>query len=333
MPESVAAVIALGPEPGDDLRPQRSLRRRLAPAGHHARLPLALDGEIVGYACTRAHHSDVGGMRARLDAGGLDLDLAGGPGHPARAARHEDILQTCILLANVRTPEIRRGDLAAQIAANRLGGRAARRAARPARARHGARRLRRGDRLRRTTRARGDRAPSRRPLRGRARGRRRRRQRGRPADPRRRHGRRRPDRDRLRRARLRRPPANVNARSRSRARPASSLSRSRSAPTSRSTRALRGRRRSARPRAAWSTRARLPRSSPGTSRPASGSPTPSCSRSRRRRTSRPQGQGTMNNVAIGSSRLDVLRDARRRPGRVSRAATGPPASMSACRTR
>ena len=29
-----------------------------------------------------------------------------------------------------------------------------------------------------------------------------------------------------------------------------------------------------------------------------------------------QGQGTMNNVVIGTSALDVLRDARRRPGRV-----------------
>ena len=86
MPESVAAVIAREPAARRRLRPQRPVRGRLAPARHHARLAARVGGEIVGYACTRAHHSDVGGIVPGLDAGRLDLDLAGGPDPPAGAA-------------------------------------------------------------------------------------------------------------------------------------------------------------------------------------------------------------------------------------------------------
>ena len=83
-----------------------------------------LDGEVLGYAVTRAHHSDVGGMRAGLDARRLARDLAGGARHPAGAARARGRAgrrrarpassPTCAR----RT--MRRGDLRAQIAANRL---------------------------------------------------------------------------------------------------------------------------------------------------------------------------------------------------------------------
>ena len=45
--------------------------------------PMAVDGAVLGYAVTRAHHSDVGGMRPGLDAGGLARALPGGPRHPA----------------------------------------------------------------------------------------------------------------------------------------------------------------------------------------------------------------------------------------------------------
>ena len=76
-----------------------------------------------GFAVTRAHHSDVGGMRPGSMPAGLDRDLPGGDRHPAGAARprgrgRRDVLD--LLLANVRTPDVRRGDLRAQIAANRL---------------------------------------------------------------------------------------------------------------------------------------------------------------------------------------------------------------------
>ena len=129
MPEAVAAVIARATRARRRLRPQRPVHRRHAPARHHARVAGGRSsGDVLGYAVTRAHHSDVGGMRPGLDAGGLARDLAGGPRHPAGAARcarartARDVLD--LLLANVRTPDVRRGDLRAQIAANRLAERA-----------------------------------------------------------------------------------------------------------------------------------------------------------------------------------------------------------------
>ena len=66
MPESVAAVIACEPRPGDVF----VLNDPFAGGSHLPDItlvsPLDVEGEIVGYACTRAHHSDVGGScRAR----------------------------------------------------------------------------------------------------------------------------------------------------------------------------------------------------------------------------------------------------------------------------
>ena len=143
MPESVAAVIALGPQPGEIW----ILNDPFAGGSHLPDItlvtPLALDGEIR-YACTRAHHSDVGGIVPGSMPAALDLDLAGGPDHPARPPRRRRSLR--VLLANVRTPEIRRADLAAQV-----GGEPASRDERLAELRFpldGG--VRRGDRLRRS---------------------------------------------------------------------------------------------------------------------------------------------------------------------------------------
>ena len=63
MPESVAAVIARDPRPGDVF----ALNDPYAGGTHLPDItlvsPVAPDGgEIVGFAVTRAHHSDVGGM-------------------------------------------------------------------------------------------------------------------------------------------------------------------------------------------------------------------------------------------------------------------------------
>ena len=62
MPESVAAVIDRNPAPGDVF----VLNDPFAGGSHLPDItlvsPLDLDGEIVAYSCTRAHHSDVGGM-------------------------------------------------------------------------------------------------------------------------------------------------------------------------------------------------------------------------------------------------------------------------------
>jgi N-methylhydantoinase B len=119
MPESVAAVIERGPRPGDVF----VLNDPFAGGSHLPDItlvsPLVHGGEIVGYACTRAHHSDVGGIvPGSMPAGSTSIWQEGLIVPPVRL--DDEVLR--VLLANVRTPEVRRGDLQAQIAANRLAG-------------------------------------------------------------------------------------------------------------------------------------------------------------------------------------------------------------------
>jgi N-methylhydantoinase B len=86
--------------------------------------PMAPWGEIVGYAVTRAHHSDVGGMRPGSMPSASDEIFQEGLIIPPVRLVHDGRYVTDILdmiLANVRTPFVRQGDLRAQIAANRLG--------------------------------------------------------------------------------------------------------------------------------------------------------------------------------------------------------------------
>lgn len=87
--------------------------------------PLDIEGEIVGYAATRAHHSDMGGMRpGSMPADSREIFAEGLIIPPVRLVRagvwQDDILE--LICANSRTPDLRRGDLRAQAAANRLAG-------------------------------------------------------------------------------------------------------------------------------------------------------------------------------------------------------------------
>jgi len=87
--------------------------------------PVELDGAIVGYAATRAHHSDMGGMRpGSMPADSREIFAEGLIIPPVRLVRagawQDDILE--LICANSRTPDLRRGDLRAQAAANRLAG-------------------------------------------------------------------------------------------------------------------------------------------------------------------------------------------------------------------
>ena len=84
---------------------------------------MAPKGEIFGYAVTRAHHSDVGGMRpGSMPSDSREIYQEGIVIPPLRLVSGgeyvDDVLD--LMLANVRTPDIRRGDLRAQIAANRI---------------------------------------------------------------------------------------------------------------------------------------------------------------------------------------------------------------------
>jgi N-methylhydantoinase B/oxoprolinase/acetone carboxylase alpha subunit len=84
---------------------------------------LGRDREPTFYVATRAHHSDVGGMSPGSMPVAREIYQEGLILPPVRLVRRgrveRDVLS--IVLANVRTPDEREGDLAAQIAANRVG--------------------------------------------------------------------------------------------------------------------------------------------------------------------------------------------------------------------
>jgi len=79
--------------------------------------------ELIGFVASRAHHADVGGMTPGSMPVGREIFQEGliiPPVKLVRASRmDQDILE--LILANVRTPQERRGDLSAQIAANQRG--------------------------------------------------------------------------------------------------------------------------------------------------------------------------------------------------------------------
>ena len=123
MPESVAAVMERDPRPGDVF----ALNDPYSGGTHLPDItlvsPVAPDGEVIGFAVTRAHHSDVGGMRSgSMPSDSREIWQEGVVIPPVRLVADgeyaHDVL--ALLLANVRTPGIRRGDLRAQIAAHRL---------------------------------------------------------------------------------------------------------------------------------------------------------------------------------------------------------------------
>jgi N-methylhydantoinase B len=120
MPEAVAAVIEREPEPGDVWILNDPYRGGTHLPDVTLVSPLAIDGDTVGYAVTRAHHSDVGGMRpGSMPADSREIWQEGIVIPPLRL--DDGVLE--LILANVRTPDVRRGDLRAQTAANRLAGR------------------------------------------------------------------------------------------------------------------------------------------------------------------------------------------------------------------
>jgi N-methylhydantoinase B len=126
MPEAVAAVIERDPEPGDVF----ALNDPYSGGTHLPDItlvsPVSYEGEILGYAVSRAHHSDVGGMSpGSMPVGSREVYQEGLVIPPVRLVSGAeggdyvpDVLD--LILANVRTPGLRRGDLRAQIAANRL---------------------------------------------------------------------------------------------------------------------------------------------------------------------------------------------------------------------
>jgi N-methylhydantoinase B len=80
-------------------------------------------GELLGFAASRAHHADVGGMTAGSMPVAREIFQEGLIIPPVKLLEGGRLNQGVwdLVLANVRTPEERAGDLWAQIAANRRG--------------------------------------------------------------------------------------------------------------------------------------------------------------------------------------------------------------------
>ena len=78
---------------------------------------------LLGFVANRAHHADIGGMSAGSMPLSNDMYQEGFIIPPVKLMiggnKNEDVWR--LLLANVRTPEERAGDLHAQLAANRIG--------------------------------------------------------------------------------------------------------------------------------------------------------------------------------------------------------------------
>ena len=118
MHESVAAVRALAPKPGELF----ILNDPYTGGSHLPDLTvigvIELDDTVGGYSVVRAHHSDVGGIQAgSMPAGAREIFAEGVVVPPLRWT--PDVER--FLLANVRTPGARRADLAAQRAAVERG--------------------------------------------------------------------------------------------------------------------------------------------------------------------------------------------------------------------
>jgi N-methylhydantoinase B len=125
MPESVAAAMARDPRPGDVF----VLNDPYTGGTHLPDVtlvgPVTVDDRCIGFAVTRAHHSDLGGMvPGSMPSASRDLWQEGLVIPPVRlitgGVLDQDLF--ALILANSRTPRLRRGDFHAQLAAGRLAG-------------------------------------------------------------------------------------------------------------------------------------------------------------------------------------------------------------------
>lgn len=122
MPEAVAAVRERGPSAGEVWVVNDPYRGGTHLPDITMVSPLVHDQHIVGFAVSRAHHADVGGMApGSMPAGSRDLLQEGLVIPPVRLLRGGQVTEVRdLLLANTRTPAERAGDLDAQLATHRL---------------------------------------------------------------------------------------------------------------------------------------------------------------------------------------------------------------------
>jgi N-methylhydantoinase B len=126
MPASVAAARAAFPLYAGDIA---LLNDPFSGGTHLPDLTMVLPVFLPGarrpafYVANRAHHADVGGALAGSMGPAREIFQEGLRIPPVKIFRHDQLNQDvmALLLANVRTPDEREGDLAAQIAACRTG--------------------------------------------------------------------------------------------------------------------------------------------------------------------------------------------------------------------
>src|SRR5438132_264109 len=112
MPDAVTAVRRHDPRPGDTF-----ILNDPYSGGTHLPDVTLVSRTGIGFAVTRAHHADVGGAEpGSMPAGSRRLEEEGVVIPPTRL--DEDVLAD--LVARMRNPDERRGDLRAQLAAHGL---------------------------------------------------------------------------------------------------------------------------------------------------------------------------------------------------------------------
>ncbi|MFS8903325.1 hydantoinase B/oxoprolinase family protein [Synechococcus sp. H60.4] len=130
--EAVRAVVAAGPRPGDVfvLNDPYQGGSHLPDITVVTAIPGLRDPEqVCAYAVNRAHHADIGGMRpGSMPADSTEIWQEGLVIPPLRLAQMTLTGELCwqgdllrLILANVRNPEQRQGDLQAQVGASAVG--------------------------------------------------------------------------------------------------------------------------------------------------------------------------------------------------------------------
>jgi N-methylhydantoinase B len=118
MPDAVAAVVGERHEPGVSWILNDPYRGGTHLPDITVITPVHRDGELLGFAASRAHHADVGGrLPGSMPADSTTLDEEG----VVIAPRILDEAAIDELVARMRQPAERRADLRAQLAANRVG--------------------------------------------------------------------------------------------------------------------------------------------------------------------------------------------------------------------
>ncbi|MBT5774992.1 MAG: hydantoinase B/oxoprolinase family protein [Dehalococcoidia bacterium] len=124
MPTAVRQVMELAPfEPGDVLALNDPFRGGTHLPDLTTVSPVFVEGELIGFVATRAHHADIGGMAPGSMPVARELLQEGLVIPPIRlvdgGVRNESVF--ALIVRNSRAPEERTGDLRAQMAATSVG--------------------------------------------------------------------------------------------------------------------------------------------------------------------------------------------------------------------